>query len=178
MDTSEVKVLYMGSDHSDYLPDLIPPCNSETTDTCRIKLCDSLNSTPRLICGPFGSSTPNRGITKLLQYPDMSPIGKISHKYMYWHLQVSKTIKGDKDTTMKRKILNISTSSVDSIPRKRIKEEPKMLPLKCTKKGSVTKKQGVKRKQMSGCIAEVKDDTIIPIPSEFDPVLTKLVLYT
>ena len=28
---------------------------------------------------------------------------------------------------------------------------------------------------MSGCIAEVKDDKIVPIPSEYDPVLNKLV---
>ena len=79
----------------------------------------------------------------------------MSNKYMYCHLQVSKTIEGDKDTTMKRKILDVSTSSVHSTPRKRIKEEPKMPPLKTTKKGSVTNKQGVKRKQMSGCLAEV-----------------------
>ena len=63
MDTSEVKVLYMDSNHSDYLPDLMPPCNSETTDTSRTKLCESLNSTPGSICGPFDCSTPNRGIT-------------------------------------------------------------------------------------------------------------------
>ena len=28
---------------------------------------------------------------------------------------------------------------------------------------------------MSGCIAELKDDKILPITSEYDPVLTKLV---
>ena len=44
-----------------------------------------------------------------------------------------------------------------------------------TKKGSVTKKPGMKRKQMSGCISELKDDKIVPIPSEFDLVLTKFV---
>ena len=175
MDTSELKVQYMDSNHSDYLPNLIQSCNSETTDTCRTKLCESHNSTPGSICGPFDCSTPNRGITKLLQDPNMSPIGKMTNKYMYCHLQVSKTIKGDKDTTMKRNILDISTSSVHSTPRKRIKEEPKMPALKSTKKGSVTKKQGVKGKQMSGCVAEVKDDKILPIPSEYDSVLNKIV---
>ena len=76
---------------------------------------------------------------------------------------------------MKRKILDISTSSVHSIRRKRIKKEPKMPALKSTKKGSVTKKQCMKRKQISVCVAEVKDDQILPLPSEYDPVLTKLV---
>ena len=85
-------------------------------------MCESPNSTPGLICGPFDCSTPNRGITKLPQYPDMSPIEKMTNKYMYCHLQVSKTIKGDKDTTMERNILDISTSSVDSTPRKKSKK--------------------------------------------------------
>ena len=160
---------------SDYLPDLIPPCNTQSTDTFWTKLCDSLNSTPGLICGPFDCSTPNRGITKLLQYPDMSPIGKMTNKYMYCHLQVSETRIGDKDTTRKRKKAHISTLSVDTTPMKRIKQEPKMAPVKSTNKGSVTKKPATKRKAMSGCVAEVKGDKILPIPSEFDPVLTKLV---
>ena len=94
---------------------------------------------------------------------------------MYCHLQVSKTIKGDKDTTMKRNKADISMSSVNTNPMKRIKQELKMVLVKSIKKISVTKKQGMKRKQMSGCIAEVKDDRIVPIPSEFNPVLTKLV---
>ena len=96
MDTSEPEIPYIDPNHSDYLSNLIPPCNSQTTDTCQTKLCDSLNSTPGLICGPFDCSTPNRGVTKLPQYPDMSSIGKMSNKYMYCHLQVSKTIKDDK----------------------------------------------------------------------------------
>ena len=79
---------------------------------------------------------------------------------MYCHLQVSKTIKGDKDTTMKRKKAHISTSSVNTTPMKRIKQEPKIAPVKSTKKGSVTKKPGMKRKAMSGCIAEVKAITL------------------
>ena len=52
MYTSEPKVLYMDSNHSDYLPDLIPPCNTQSTDTFWTKLCDSFNS-PGLICGPL-----------------------------------------------------------------------------------------------------------------------------
>ena len=94
---------------------------------------------------------------------------------MYCHLHVSKIIKGDKDTTMKRKKADISTSSVNTTPMKRIRQEQKMALVKSTKKGSVTKQPGMKRKQMSGCVAEVKDNKIVPIPSEFDLVLTKLV---
>ena len=43
MDTSEPKVPYVDSNHSDYRPYLIPPCNTQWTDTFWTKLCDSLN---------------------------------------------------------------------------------------------------------------------------------------
>ena len=47
--------------------------------------------------------------------------------------------------------------------------------LKSTNKQSVGQKKGLTKKQVTGCVVEVKHNNILPIPSEFDPNLRKLV---
>ena len=94
---------------------------------------------------------------------------------MYCHLQVPKTNKHSKDTTIKKKVLEVSTSSVDLTPKKKIKEEPHIPTLKSTKKQSVGHKKGLTTKQVTGCVVEIKNDNILPILSEFDSDLSKLV---
>ena len=100
-------------------------------------MCDSLNSTPGLISGPFDCSTPNRSVSNLQQYPDLPPIRNMTNKYIYFHLQVLK---------IKRKKEDITESGVHTIPVKRIKEEKINEEVKSIKKATDTKKQPVKRK--------------------------------
>ena len=82
---------------------------------------------------------------------------------MYCHLQLPKNNKHSKDTTIKRKVLEVSTSSVDLTPKKKIKEELHIPTLKSTKKQSVGHKKGLTTKWVTGYVVEVKNDNILPI---------------
>ena len=79
-------------------------------------------------------------MSNLQQYPDLSPIGNMTNKYIYCHLQLPKTVLGNKDRMIKRKKQDITESGVHTIPVKRMKEEKNNDEVKSTKKATDMKK--------------------------------------